>query len=151
MMQNEFTIVPMEEIHVPAVGELEKICFHDPWPEQSIRSELTNPLSYWLVAMKEETVIGYVGSQSVLGEADVMNVATHPDYRRCGVAKALFVALQEALSAREVHSLTLEVRASNEPAKALYEGLDYVQVGRRPNYYHNPKEDALILRKEWEL
>ena len=49
------------------------------------------------------------------------------------------------------HSLTLEVRISNQPAIALYEKLGFVQVGKRPNYYRNPKEDALILRKEWQL
>ena len=57
--------------------------------------------------------------------------------------------LVEALKAKEVYCLTLEVRASNAPAKALYEALGFAQVGRRPNYYRNPKEDALILRKEW--
>ena len=96
-------------------------------------------------------VAGYVGSQAVLDEADIMNVAVSPDYRRTGVAKALLEALQTALTARGVHSLTLEVRASNEPARALYTSVGYVQVGRRPNYYHKPREDALILRKEWLL
>ena len=59
--------------------------------------------------------------------------------------------LQNHLKAEGVHSLTLEVRASNEPAISLYSGLGYIQVGRRPNYYHKPKEDALILRKEWTV
>ncbi len=150
MKQSEFTIVPMEEVHVPAIAELEKVCFRDPWPDQSIRSELTNPLSLWLVALTEGEVAGYVGSQSVLGEADVMNVAVAPAYRRMGIASTLLLSLQRALAANQVHSLTLEVRVSNAPAIALYGSLGYIQVGRRPNYYRNPKEDALILRKEWE-
>ena len=61
------------------------------------------------------------------------------------------MALVKALMERKIHSLTLEVRASNEPAKTLYQSLDFVQVGLRRNYYRNPKEDALILRKEWEV
>ena len=78
-----------------------------------------------------------------------MNVAVHPDYRRKGIAEALVAELVEALKKRESHCLTLEVRASNEPAKALYEKLGFTQVGLRKNYYRNPKEDALILRKEF--
>lgn len=144
-------IVPMTEEHVAQVAELEKFCFSDPWSENSVRSELENPLSLWLVALEGESVAGYVGSQTVLDEADIMNVAVSPANRRKGVARALLTALQTLLSGQGVHSLTLEVRASNDPAIALYEALGYVQVGRRPNYYHKPKEDALILRKEWSL
>lgn len=151
MKQSEFTVVPMEEAHVPAIAELEKICFNDPWPDQSIRSELTNPLSLWLVALKDGEVAGYVGSQTVIDESDVMNVAVAPQHRRKGLARTLFLTLENLLKEKKSHSLTLEVRASNEAAQALYAGLGYVQVGRRPNYYHNPKEDALILRKEWEV
>ena len=62
-----------------------------------------------------------------------------------------FSGLKEQLKALESHCLTLEVRASNNPAIALYEKLGFVQIGRRKNYYRNPREDALILRKEWEL
>lgn len=151
MTQNNFAVVPMTEAHVAQVAALEQVCFSDPWSENSVRSELENPLSTWLIALEGETVLGYVGSQTVLDEADIMNVAVAPDHRRQGIARLLLERLEEALRARNVHSLTLEVRASNEPAKALYASLGYVQVGRRPNYYFKPREDALILRKEWEL
>ena len=139
----------MRPEHVAQVAELEKLCFSAPWSENAVRGELTNPLSLWLVAVDGDTVAGYIGSQSVMGEADMMNVAVSPAYRRQGIAEKLVVTLAEKLTAQNVSSLTLEVRASNEPAIALYEKLFFVQVGRRPNYYTKPKEDALILRKEW--
>lgn len=142
-------IVSMQESHVEQVAALEKECFSAPWSENSIRYELTNPLSLWLVAIDGDTVVGYVGSQSVMGEADMMNVAVSAGYRRKGIARRLVEGLITALDNQNVYALTLEVRASNEPAKALYELLGFVHVGRRPNYYRNPKEDALILRKEW--
>lgn len=110
-----------------------------------------NPLSCWLVALDGETVAGYVGSQTVLDETDMMNVAVHPDFRRKGVARGLILALIGELKQRGSHCLTLEVRASNAPARTLYESLGFAHVGTRRNYYQNPKEDALILRKEWEI
>ena len=142
-------LVPMCEAHVTAIAELEKLCFSDPWSENSIRYELTNPLSYWIVAMENDRVAGYVGSQAVLDEADMMNIAVHPDFRRRGVALSLIEALVSELKERNVHCLTLEVRASNDPAISLYQKLGFLQVGRRPNYYRNPKEDAWILRKDF--
>ena len=141
----------MNASHVQQIAGLEKICFSDPWSENSIASELENRLSYWLVALDGDIVTGYVGSQSVLGESDMMNVAVHPDYRRQGIAEALVTHLVQALREKGNHCLTLEVRVSNIPAIALYEKLGFTQVGRRPNYYRNPKEDALILRKEWQI
>ena len=143
--------VLFDESHVAPIAELEKLCFSAPWSENSIRYELTNPLSFWLVAVEDGRVAGYVGSQSVLDEADMMNIAVHPDFRRRGVAQSLVEGLVAGLKEKNVRCLTLEVRASNDPAIALYQKLGFVQVGRRPNYYRNPKEDALILRKEWEL
>ena len=144
-------IETMKPEHVAQVAQLEKVCFSDPWSERSIASELNNPLSYWLVALDGDQLTGYIGSQSVMGESDMMNVAVSPDYRRRGIGEALVNALAADLKAKGNTCLTLEVRASNDPAIALYEKLGFHQAGRRPNYYHNPKEDALILRKEWSI
>ena len=141
----------MNASHVAQVAQLETICFSDPWSEKSIASELENKLSCWLVAVENGNVTGYIGSQTVMGETDMMNVAVHPDYRRRGIAEALVNALVAGLKEQGSHSLTLEVRASNVPAQKLYEKLGFTMIGKRPRYYHNPKEDALILRKEWEI
>ena len=138
--------------HVGQVAELEKVCFgSEAWSLNSVTTELDNPLSLWLVALDGEKLAGYVGSQTVCNETDMMNVAVSPEYRRQGIAEALVMDLVEELKKRESHSLTLEVRASNDPAIGLYEKLGFAQVGRRKNYYRNPREDALILRKEWAL
>ena len=142
-------ITNMRQEHVAQVAELEKLCFADPWSENSVASELNNPLSLWLVVVDEERVAGYVGSQTVMEESDMMNVAVHPDYRKQGIATALIVGLVEELRKRGSRCLTLEVRASNETAISVYRKLDFQEVGRRKNYYRNPREDALILRKEW--
>ena len=144
-------IESMKEARVPQIAALERVCFSDPWSEKSILSELENPLSCWLVAMDGERLAGYVGSQTVLGETDMMNLAVDPDYRRKGLGKELILSLIEALRQRESRCLTLEVRDSNAPARALYEGLGFQEIGRRKNYYRNPKEDALIYKKEWTL
>ena len=140
----------MKAEHVSQVAELEKLCFADPWSEKSIASELGNCWSYWVVALWDDRVLGYIGSPSSFDETDVMNVAVHPDFRRRGIAESLIDELIKELKNRGSHALMLEVRESNAPAIALYEKLGFVQVGCRKNYYHNPRENALILRKEWE-
>lgn len=141
----------MEPCHVKAVAELEKLCFSDPWSEKSVASELENPLSLWLVALENGELLGYVGSQRVEDEADMMNLAVCPEARRRGIGKALVQELIRRLKEAGGRSLTLEVRASNQEAQALYNGLGFQIAGRRPRYYFNPREDALILRKDWEL
>ena len=141
-------IIQMNESHVSAVAELERQNFSEPWPEIAVRSELTNKLALWLVAVEDGVVAGYVGSQTVLQEADMMNIAVADTHRRRGIARML---VEELIRQLDAYQLTLEVRASNAPAIALYEKLGFTQVGLRKNYYHKPKEDALILRKEWKI
>ena len=139
----------MTAADVPQVAALERACFSDPWPEQVIAKELENELSLWLVAAEGARVLGYVGSQTVLGEADMMNLAVDPPARRSGVGAALVAALCGELERQKgAVSLTLEVRDSNEAAIRLYTSLGFTEIGRRPNYYFHPKEDARSLRKD---
>ena len=86
------TITEMNATHVPQVAELEKICFADPWSEKSVASELDNKWALWFVALEEDKVAGYIGSQTSIDETDVMNVAVHPDFRRRGIAETLINA-----------------------------------------------------------
>ena len=143
-------IMKMNEAHVASVAAIEKECFGmDAWSEKSVASELTNKLSLWLVAVDGDRVAGYVGSQTVCDETDMMNVAVTADYRRQGLGEKLVLALEEELKAMGSQCLTLEVRDSNTPARTLYEKLGFQQIGLRKNYYRNPREDAHILRKEF--
>ncbi len=130
------------------MAQLETICFSAPWSITALESELHNPLSFWLVCIEGSQVLGYVGSQTVMPEADIMNLAVLPEFRRQGIGKALLTNMISALGERGVIQISLEVRPSNASAVSLYEKMGFVQVGRRPGYYRNPKEDALILRKE---
>ena len=116
-------ILQMDLSHAEQVAQLEQACFSDPWSLQAVTGELTNPLALWLVAMEGERVIGYIGSQSVLGEADMMNLAVDETFRGQGVGVKLVEALIDRLRQNGVYRLTLEVRVSNAPAIALYEKL----------------------------
>ena len=146
-------IVPMHITHVSQIAALEAATFSLPWDETSIQAELENPLALWLVAEGEtgegeaKPVLGYVGSQTSFEDADILNVAVVPAARRRGIAAALMTELETRLASRGVEQITLEVRASNVAAIALYEQIGYAQVGLRKNYYEKPREDALILQK----
>lgn len=144
-------IKEMSSEHIGQVAELEGLCFADPWSEKSIASELENPLAKWLVALDGERVVGYVGSQTVMDETDMMNLAVHADHRRQGIGESLIQALVILLKENGSRQLTLEVRSSNHAARELYGKMGFTQAGLRRNYYANPKEDALILRKEWDI
>ncbi len=143
----------MQEAHAERIAALEAETFSAPWDEASIRAELDNPLALWLVAVErengpDEDVLGYVGSQTVFEDADILNVCVAPAARRRGIAEALMTELERRLTQKGAERITLEVRASNVPAIRLYQKLGYRQVGVRRGYYGKPREDALILRKE---
>ena len=143
-----YQIISMGEQHVPQIAALEAMSFSAPWDEASIHAELDNPLALWLAAEDaEQNVLGYVGSQSCFEDADILNVCVAPEARRRGIAEALMLELERRLRPKGVEKITLEVRASNEPALRLYEKLGYTQVGLRKGYYEKPREDALILQK----
>ena len=144
----EIAIVPMGADHLDEVAALERICFPDPWSRELLSQELENDLSAFLVALDGEgSVVGYAGIQVVLDEGTVTDIAVRPDWRRRGVASRLLGVFEEFARGNGLAFLTLEVRASNAPAIALYEGRGFETAGRRRNYYLSPREDAVIMTK----
>ena len=144
-------IVPMTADHLDAVTALERICFSDPWSRSLLAAELDNGLSAFLVALDSEgQVAGYAGLQVILDEGTVTNIAVRPDCRRRGVASQLLQVFLDFAQGNRLAFLTLEVRASNAPAIALYEKHGFAAVGRRKNYYDAPKEDAILMTLEFK-
>lgn len=149
--QMHVRIVPMTGDHLDEVAELERICFTTPWSRNMLVEELQNDCAAFLVALDDEDhVAGYAGLLVVLDEGYITNVAVRPEYRRRGVAGKLLRVFLDFAKAHQLAFLTLEVRASNAPAMALYEGLGFRDVGRRKNYYEHPREDAVIMTKEFD-
>ena len=143
-------IVPMNADHLDQVAELERICFTTPWSRNMLAEELENDLSAFLVALDgNENVAGYAGLQVILDEGYITNVAVRPDCRRQGVAGKLLQVFLDFARGNHLAFLTLEVRASNAPAIALYESRGFQITGRRKNYYEHPREDAIIMTKEF--
>lgn len=137
------TVVPMAERHLAALAEIEKACFHAPWSENMLREELGKGL--FLVAERDGQAVGYVGCQTVLDEGYITNVAVSPDCRRQGIGRALIAELVSRARAQDLAFVTLEARASNAPAIALYEGAGFGRVGVRKNFYTAPTEDAVLM------
>ena len=148
--QMHVRIVPMNADHLDEVAELERICFSVPWSRNMLAEELDNALSAFLVALDDaDRVVGYAGLQVVLDEGYITNVAVRPEYRRQGVAGKLLQVFLNFAQANQLAFLTLEVRASNYGAIALYGSRGFRSAGRRKNYYEHPKEDAIIMTKEF--
>lgn len=140
-----YKLTPMTMEHIPQVAALERACFSRPWSEESLQSELWNDSAVIIVAESEDgAVLGYAGLQTVLDEGYITNVAVDGNYRRQGIADELIAAFVRFGQAK-LAFLTLEVRASNAPAITLYAKHGFVEVGRRKNYYDDPKEDAILM------
>ena len=145
-----YKLTPMTEEHIPQIAALECACFSHPWSEDALRAELWNDSAVVVVAEGEDgTVLGYAGLQTVLDEGYINNVAVDPRFRRQGVAGRLVEAFLR-FGAAKLAFLTLEVRASNAPAIALYEKYGFTQAGRRRDYYDDPREDALLMNLRFE-
>ena len=136
----------MVEADVPAVHEIDELSFTLPWPERSFRFELTNnPSSRCWVAVADDRIAAMAVIWLIVDEAHVATIATHPDFRRQGIGEKLLKhALQSALEEGAVRSF-LEVRASNEAAQAMYHRFGYIEDGRRPRYYKDNGEDAILM------
>ena len=131
---------------VPAVHEIERLSFRTPWPAHAFEQELRgNRLARYVAARAGGTVVGFAGVWLMLYDAHVTTFSVHPDWRRQGIGRQLLLNLAELSRTIGARRMTLEVRPSNRAAQALYGAFGFEIVGRRPHYYTDDGEDALIM------
>lgn len=138
-------IVKMKKEHISQIAALEKECFKNPWSENMLISELESKIAHYFVAQNEGCVLGYIGMYVTADIANITNVAVKKENRRCGIAGSLLKTLINEAKEQKLCFVTLEVRAGNSPAIALYTQMGFKEEGRRKGYYRDNNEDALIM------
>ena len=129
---------------VPALLEIERASFDTPWTLGEIAEELDKPLSRVWVAIVEGRLAAFGIQWFVVGEAQLANIAVHPDFRGQGLGKKMMVRLLEDARAEGMEKMTLEVRTGNTAAHNLYLHLGFVETCRRPRFYEDQDEAILM-------
>ena len=142
----EIMINRLTDSELAAVAELESLCFCEPWSASALKL-LTAPDAVGFVCMEDGRAVSYGGMIYTPFEGQITNIAVAPDKRRCGYGRAIVLALIRDAEARDLEQIALEVRASNEPAIALYKAFGFFEAGRRKHFYKSPAEDALVMLK----
>jgi ribosomal-protein-alanine N-acetyltransferase len=147
----------LAEVAVRAMGlddlthvlEIDRLSFPVPWPERSYRYELTeNPASNLLVAESNgpvHRVVGFIGCWLIADEVHISTLAVHPSFRGQGIGRILLEETLDQSARRGAEVASLEVRVTNDSAINLYRKLGFEVVGRRPGYYRDNGEDALLM------
>jgi len=144
-----WTIGPMTEADVAAVAALEAENFSRPWSYDAFLKILSDENYIVMIAKKEDAFLGYCVLLCTGEEADITNVCTAPSARGKGVATEMLTALMEEGRSRGVVEFFLEVRESNTPARGLYTKLGFEEIGLRKNYYEEPREHAVLMKREY--
>ena len=142
----DFEIKIFSAEHVPEAAEIERLCFSEPWSENALMYMCSkNPFAVAVIDKASGRLAAYGGVQYVLDEGNIVNIATHPDYRRRGYGKAVVEALIKYAKNNRLDSISLEVRESNRAAIELYSSLGFKTEGKRKDFYTNPREAALVM------
>ena len=149
-MESRIEIRRMSEGDIPDVAAIEASSFSLPWSENGFKTALGRRDTVFYVATVDEKIVGYAGFYICLDEADITNIAVAPDYKRKGIGGRLMDSVISACSSKGVLMIALEVRAGNEPAKALYRKCGFQEVGLRKGFYSSPTEDACVMTKYLE-
>lgn len=143
----DYVISDAAERQLDAIEAIERECFSTPWTRDQLATQLSGDRHVFLAAELDGQVAGYIGMMYVLDEGYISNVAVGGEFRRRGIGDALIASLLSRCESLGLVFVTLEVRRSNAPARALYEKHGFVAVGERRNYYEQPREDAVLMTK----
>jgi ribosomal-protein-alanine N-acetyltransferase len=146
-MADPWRIRPARPADAARLAVLERRCFSDPWSARAFEELLHFPFTIAFVAEPAEGLAGYLIARAVAEEGEILNLAVAPDYRRRGLGAQLLERGLAALARAGVRTVWLEVREANTPARLLYQRHGFEAAGRRPAYYRNPVEDALVFRR----
>lgn len=146
MPDTKFEISELKKENIDDIYFISTLCFPKPWLRESFEMEYNNDIARYIVAIKDNKVIGYGGVWFVVDEGHITNIAVHPDYRRQGAASAILKNLISLCMESSINSMMLEVRKSNLPAQKLYTNFGFKPEGIRKKYYDHI-EDAIIMWK----
>lgn len=146
-MNDNIKILSFTKEHIDGVFNISNLSFKTPWSKESIAKELENEFARYVVAIKDNLIIGFAGAWLILDEGQITNIAVHPEYRGIGASHMLLDALIEICALENITSMTLEVRKSNIPAQSLYKKHGFTEEGLRKNYYLDNNEDGIIMWK----
>lgn len=132
-----FRIEKAKKKDFPEILSIENLSFTNPWSKNQFGESLSN----FFVAKKGGKILGFIGVQKLIDEAHILHMATHPDYRRTGIARKL---MRKAMGVR-AKKFFLEVRKSNIPAQNLYKSMGFRMISIRNKYYSDNDEDALVM------
>ncbi|WP_252527333.1 ribosomal protein S18-alanine N-acetyltransferase [Streptococcus infantarius] len=117
-----------------------------PWSEKQILSDMQQDNVDYFFVKKDEKIVGFLAISQLAGELEITNIAIKKDYQGHGLGSQLLADLDHV-----DFPIFLEVRASNTPAQALYKKCGFGIIGKRKQYYHEPVEDAIIMKREGKL
>ncbi|MCI8600628.1 MAG: ribosomal protein S18-alanine N-acetyltransferase [Oscillospiraceae bacterium] len=139
------------ETDVPQLRLLEERCFADPWSQRSLRDTIREDRCFFLSALENGRICGYLNTTYVLDELNIHRVCVLPEYRRIGVGTAMMTRLMEFCRREGLRQVFLEVRKSNLNAQRLYKRFGFTAVGERANFYQHPTEPGFVMRADPSL
>lgn len=144
-MTPRVNILPAGTDTLPTLAAIEAACFSAPWSERELRESAASPFTVLRAAELDGRLAGYLCASVIFDESEILRIAVLPECRRRGIARALLLYF---LREFPQNATFLEVRASNIPARALYQSEGFAETGLRRKYYEHPAEDAVCMRRE---
>lgn len=144
---NSFTLRKMTFDDIYQVSAVDQKCFNDPWSTKLIQKELENDFAYYAVVLCQDKIVGFIGVWFVIDDVQIMNVAVDPSYQSLGVGTMMMNHITDLAQQKNMYTMTLEVRVSNEKAIRLYKKYGFEIVYTREKYYSDNNEDAYVMYK----